>query len=747
MIRSLFLFLSLFIIGEINAQFILPQFETPVKLESINSTSEESLPIPYQNGNKMYFVRTAVLGNMKERSKGQEVWQTNRENNVWQDPTNQFDAVNDDGNNAIIGTSKDGNRVYVFNSVQTRRKMAKGIAMTQKDENGNWGELEKVEIPGFEIGDGLYSFYINPNEDVMLISMPAAEDTSGFEDLFISTKNSEGSWQPIVSLGNNINTSKSELSPYLSDDNKTLYFSSTGHAGQGDADIFVAYRMDESWTNWSNPLNMGTPINSPNFDAYFIIGNNQEVYFTSNRGQLYSDIYYSKITKEPRFIGEGELVNGKFVYKGLPVDGLTLNVYDENNQLIDQVITDKNGQFSYAKLDPNKNYIIRLSEEDADNYDGAKIYYLDETGNPKKRLHYLSADKSFLEEEPEIVEDEMITGTFEYKKLPKANTALVLLNENGEPIDTVYTDASGKFQYSKIALDKANSIRPLGLTDEELLDVNIYIEKENRQDLTTLNSDKNTLLLKPIEDDSELLKGVFQFKKLPVANAGLVVWDENGFPVDTIYTDNNGNFTYKKIKTDVIYTLRPLDMNPDEMDDAIIYILDDENKVIAKSDKNNENPFLMIPYTEGDQIIYTDMDKIAELSNNKKEEKPEAEKVEKIIAPISLENSGNYTLDYPFNQFYLGKDDKQILLKVISVLEKDQSLTVKLIGHTDNVGRDEVNQKISVQRAEVAKKFMTDRKIAADRITIEGMADRKPIAANETKEGRAKNRRVDIYLK
>jgi len=765
MIRYLFLLSALFFLSDLNAQFILPQFETPIKLEPLNSAAEESLPIPYQNGDKMYFVRTAVLGSLKEKSKGQEVWQAKREGGVWQSPTNQFDAVNDNGNNAIIGTSKDGNRVYVFNSVQTRRKLAKGIAMTEKNENGEWSELVKIEIPGFEIGDGLYSFYINPDENVILISMPVDTDTSDYEDLFISTKGGDGNWLPIVSLGSTINTPKSELSPYLADDNKTLYFSSTGHGGLGDADIFVTYRLDDSWVNWSNPLNMGAPINSPLFDAYFIIGNNEEVYFTSNRGQIFSDIYYTKLTKEVRFIGDGEVINGKFIYKGLPVEGLTLNVYDENNLLIDQVVTDENGLFSYVKLNPDESYIIRLSEEDAQKYDGAKIYLLDESENLKKRLHYLSTEKSFLEEEPLVQKDEMIVGVFEYNNLPRANTGLVLFNEKGEPLDTIYTNEKGQFTYNKIKFDQAYSMRPIDMTDEEIASSSIYIDGKKRQKMSTLSADKNSLLLKDVSDDTEILKGVFQYKQLPLANAGLVIWDENGFPVDTIYTDDKGNFTYEKIKTDIIYSLRPLDMTPEEMDDAVIYLLDDEDKIVGVSDKDNENPFLMVPYTEGDEVIYTPAKGIEKMTENQPipaskiapektntlapaTEKAVAKKLEqkdeKTLPSINQENKGNYTLDYPFNQFYLGKDDKQILLKVIALMKKDPSLKVRLIGHTDNVGRDEVNQEVSEQRAEVAKKFMTDRNISPDRITTEGMADRQPVATNETKIGRAENRRVEI---
>ena len=68
-------------------------------------------------------------------------------------------------------------------------------------------------------------------------------------------------------------------------------------------------------------------------------------------------------------------------------------------------------------------------------------------------------------------------------------------------------------------------------------------------------------------------------------------------------------------------------------------------------------------------------------------------------------------------------------------------------GHTDSSGSDKVNQKISEKRAESAKKYIVDKfNLPGDRMVIKGYGSKKPIADNQTKEGRSKNRRVEFKV-
>ena len=247
--------------SQVSSQVVVPQFETPTRIDSLSDNAEEAMPIPFNNGEGIHFVKTYIDGTLKQRSQGQEVWTSQRVDGVWQAPISNFDGINDLGNNAVIGVSEDGNRVYVFNSMQSRRKLSRGLAFIEKEENGSWGNLEKLDVEGLEVGEGYYSFYMNPEESVLMISM-APSDTTLDEDLFVSLKEEDGTWAAPIHLGSQINTKNYEVSPFIAEDKKSLYFSSNGHGGFGASDIFVSYRLDDTWANWTEPQNLCSDINS-----------------------------------------------------------------------------------------------------------------------------------------------------------------------------------------------------------------------------------------------------------------------------------------------------------------------------------------------------------------------------------------------------------------------------------------------------------------------------------------------------
>ena len=103
-----------------------------------------------------------------------------------------------------------------------------------------------------------------------------------------------------------------------------------------------------------------------------------------------------------------------------------------------------------------------------------------------------------------------------------------------------------------------------------------------------------------------------------------------------------------------------------------------------------------------------------------------------------------YGITFDFNKTTLRPDSEGALQKIITLLQGDAPLKVEVQGHTDNVGGDDYNQKLSQGRADAVKAWLIGHGITGDRIATRGYGRQQPVADNNTDEGRAKNRRVEL---
>jgi outer membrane protein OmpA-like peptidoglycan-associated protein len=87
-----------------------------------------------------------------------------------------------------------------------------------------------------------------------------------------------------------------------------------------------------------------------------------------------------------------------------------------------------------------------------------------------------------------------------------------------------------------------------------------------------------------------------------------------------------------------------------------------------------------------------------------------------------------------------------VLTQFASSLNQNPITTVTIIGHTDSTGSDAINNPLSVDRANAARDYLVSRGVASQRIATDGRGSREPIANNGTEQGRAQNRRVEIYV-
>ncbi len=275
-------------------------FTDPEKLPKyINAEqSEEVFLVFSRDSSTLYFVRQHDPNNegYKDNEEDQDIWYTRKGKDGQYEQAKDLHQFNNKMNNGVVGMSLDGNSIYILDVYNKRHQHDKGIAVSRRSSStASWGKPQKVEIPNLKIEGEHWGFYVNPQETIMILSFEG-KDTKGQEDLYVILKDKDGKWMTPQSLGDKINTQGFEIAPYLSEDGYTLFWSSDGRAGQGDADIWASFRTDDGWVNWSEPVNMGPKINSPQFDAYFIITAN-DAWWSSNRDGVSSDIYHARAIK------------------------------------------------------------------------------------------------------------------------------------------------------------------------------------------------------------------------------------------------------------------------------------------------------------------------------------------------------------------------------------------------------------------------------------------------------------------
>ncbi len=191
-------------------------------------------------------------------------------------------------NRSLISVSGNKKYLFIFEDTKITQVSLDSIA-TQKNK-----PLSKT------INMGYYQNHAFLSKDGKTLYFTSdSENGIGGLDIYISRKNPDGTWSALENLGSPINTEYDEDAPFLSDDEKTLYFASNGHTGFGNFDV---YKSEWNGTRWSEPVNLGQPINSYGHDIFYIedsIKNN--VYFSSYRKGGYGDMDIYKILYFDKF--------------------------------------------------------------------------------------------------------------------------------------------------------------------------------------------------------------------------------------------------------------------------------------------------------------------------------------------------------------------------------------------------------------------------------------------------------------
>ncbi|WP_017731640.1 OmpA family protein [Nafulsella turpanensis] len=250
------------------------------ELTAINSAYAEARPLISDNGNTLYFSRRHHEGNKRGKKDFQDVWVSYRDTltDQWSEPQNVGSLINNRKSNAIASLSPDGEEGIFFN---TYRKTRRTPLIRSRLKGSDWTKPKGLEIENFINISSYADYFLDYKQNVLFLAIEG-DSVIGEQDLYISFPNSEGGWKEPVNLGGVINTSKADFAPFMGADGRSLFFCSYGHKGEGGSDIYMSVRLDDSWLNWSEPVNLGPAINTALEETYFSITSDfQYLYYTS----------------------------------------------------------------------------------------------------------------------------------------------------------------------------------------------------------------------------------------------------------------------------------------------------------------------------------------------------------------------------------------------------------------------------------------------------------------------------------
>ena len=273
---------------------------------AVNSEYSELNPVISPDGRTLYFGRKNHPSNRygvkgsETISGSQDIWFSEKVGDTWSSARRLSEVLNRDQYNTILSISPDGQTILLKGAYVNGTYETRGFSISNKT-TGGWSVPVKVDIPGYEqLSKGKNEYgYLTMDGKAILLAF-ARKKNSEDDDLYISFYE-DGRWSRPMDLGEGINTKYSETTPFLSADGKTLYFSSDRPGGQGSQDIYLTRRLDDTWQNWRKPQNLGSPINTEEYDAYYsIAAKGDYAYFMSGKASLgKKDIFRLSIESPP----------------------------------------------------------------------------------------------------------------------------------------------------------------------------------------------------------------------------------------------------------------------------------------------------------------------------------------------------------------------------------------------------------------------------------------------------------------
>ncbi|MCD9019390.1 OmpA family protein [Parachryseolinea silvisoli] len=244
-----------------------------VKMDkNVNTFRHEAAPVVSPDGNTLYFFVQNHPDNTLGKDDTQDIWASKKDaNGVWGVAEHLRNPYNIHSSNQVFTVFDDGS-LFIRGG---RSKGEKGFSIVT---NGSLKELDVKDFKSMNKGR-FYGASMSADKKFMVIYF-SEKDNAELSDLYLSQAQPDGSWSRPEKMS--LSTTTDEVGPFIGPDQKTLYFGSARQAPnrQGGVDIYKTTRLDDTWKKWSDPINMGKPINTNALDFYFTIDRDGNI-FTS----------------------------------------------------------------------------------------------------------------------------------------------------------------------------------------------------------------------------------------------------------------------------------------------------------------------------------------------------------------------------------------------------------------------------------------------------------------------------------
>ncbi len=237
----------------------------------------DSRPVFHKERNELFFTRSNSPHNMGGLDDIGDVWRSTLDPSTgrFSGTASIGEAINNSGYNIMHDIFEvNGQLNFLLGNVSGTEKVTTNIAVVSETEAG-WGDIEELKIKNARIGS-FDSDYTLSSKDSILIVATLRYDTEGGRDLYIMRQEKDGRWSEPENMSGHINTTMDEYAPFYSKSEKSLYFSTAGYPGFGGRDIFRITRLDDTWSKWSTPENVGRDINSSMDEMYFYFDDSDE---------------------------------------------------------------------------------------------------------------------------------------------------------------------------------------------------------------------------------------------------------------------------------------------------------------------------------------------------------------------------------------------------------------------------------------------------------------------------------------